>query len=127
MGTQIAAGIFAGVPLGVLGVLYVFARGRIFATLLTEGTDEYVSKSPGVVMLFLFAAFGVGPLFLGAVAGLLLALLGSVRAFQAIVLGLGGIIAIAGAFSRPLPLDKSITAIVIALSFAILVPQFALM
>lgn len=119
------AGLVAGIPLSVVLVLYMLARGRVMAGVLAAEGDFGALGETQLFALFLgaFALLGLG---FGLAAGLVYSWLGSRLSFTALALGLALLLSLLALVSRtPLPWDKVFWNFAVAAILGVLIPLLA--
>lgn len=121
----IYAGLVAAVPLAVFFTIYLRLRGSMLAAFLQE-QDERIAGLPEITLRFLVDFGFVGAAFLfGALAGLVYSWLG-MPAFRYAALGAAALFSLLALVSKtPLPLDKIIWNIAVAVVMGFLVPFLA--
>jgi hypothetical protein len=120
------AGILAGLPLSALGVTYVLVRFQAVAAVFREGDQEMAALTDASLRLMLIAMFGLAPLLLGGVAGLVYGAVGTRHLFLGIALGLALLMSLWAVLSRtPMMGEKIVMNFAVALILGTLVPLVA--
>jgi hypothetical protein len=120
------SGVIAALPLSALGITYVLTRFQTVAGAFREGDQEMASVTDASLRLMLLAMFGLGPLLLGGVAGLVYSAVGTRPLFLGIALGLASLMSIWAVLSRtPMMSEKIVMNFAAALILGTLVPLLA--
>jgi hypothetical protein len=118
------SGLVAGLPLSALGVIYSMLRFEGLADLFREGDAEMAAMGEGPMRLMLLAMFGLGPLFLGGIAGLVYGAIGSQQTYLVLAIGIATIASILALLSRtPMMSDKIIMNYIVAVTLGLLIPH----
>ena len=124
--SNFVSGLVAGLPLGVLGAIYSMARYEALVAVFQEGDAEMAAMGEGAMRLMLLAMFGLGPLLLGGVAGLVYGAIGSQQTYLGLAVGIAIVASIlAVAVRTPLMGDKIVMNFAVALLLGMLIPRLA--
>ena len=120
------SGLVAGLPLGALGAIYSMARYETLAAIFKEGDAEMAAMGEGPMRLMLLAMFGLGPLLLGGVAGLVYGAIDSQQTYLGLAMGIAVVASIlAFAVRTPMMGDKIVMNFAVALVLGTLIPHLA--
>lgn len=126
MGTNILAGLKAGLPLAGLFVLYFLVRGKAFVALMKSTDTQFANMTDQQVFLMFLASFAFGALLLGAAAGLVYSLVGASNTFRFLALGLAVLMSVLALVTRtPMPADKVLMNVAVAGVLGYLIPLFS--
>ena len=123
---SVFAGVLAGLPLSALGIAYVLLRFSSVAAVFREGDQEMAALTDASLRLMLLAMFGLAPLLLGGVAGLVYSAVGTRPIFLGIALGLALLMNLWAVLSQtPLTSEKIVMNFAVALILGTLIPILA--
>jgi len=126
MGAKIIAGLLAGLPLAGVFIIYFLLRGRAFVAFMKSTDTQLASKADRQVWFMFLGAFVFGALFLGSVAGLVYALVGSPAPFRLLAFGMAVLMTILAFVTRtPIAVDKVFMNFAVAGMLGFLVPLLA--
>lgn len=121
---NLVAGLIAALPLSVVGTTYALIGEQRLSKVFQTNSPEMAEMPQGATRLMLLAMFGLGPLVLGFVAGLVYPVVDAPQLYLGLALSLAALMSIAALITRtPLMVDKIGMNFVVAATLGLLIPR----